>query len=596
MIELNYIDTGFGSKLIDFTQNPFNNVDNQATIEFGFGNNLFNIDGFSTAFATLNNEEASIVEGQEPSALLGSYTVNFSHTGIQYKSSDSLMNFHSTNSIILNDDNFIRTEGMTNDFEEITVLIEHIILSGVNKLRFNFSTAAEETWSFIISEDSSGSDEFNAGIFINTILSGLGVTEISNNFRMIISSVSGINEDGKMFSITSNYSDNNNVIAEYIDKDGNIQTSDPLSIPTNGIVNLNNFSVGGSSLFEHDPKINIDFDSDGDIGTDTSNITLTVQDVYINSKCTNFGSKKLEGIEPLKKKIVKYEYEDIFERGEISLNKNSTGEIAIKNKLISIPILSCKTFISGLASDVTVNIEKIATRKFSVFNPSNRKIQVKYIASFNNVKKTKIHHNQAEIDYKNKITSKYSINYVITSEPKYATTKVRKVDVMNTSEDTNPEYTENPIPDTRHELVFGRTGTSALFSLPEISKTNMFFSFHMPTLSEAVQGANEYNSTSMPLSTIIDLSTNELVSPIKLVTGALLNNNPIYNVEDIDNEENSTVAADNPTTQYPFGLHVQLDNEYYFWYSPTFVGSENPDDPGAWLYSTIRFPNSITYN
>ena len=127
---------------------------------------------------------------------------------------------------------------------------------------------------------------------------------------------------------------------------------------------------------------------------------------FKNTKSQNFGSKNVELI----KKEVKYEYEDIFERGSINISKNSFGEITIKNRLISNPVLSCTTFILGLAADITINIERISTRKFRVFNPSNKNIQVHYIASFDNVKKTVIPHNQLEIDIKNQNIRDYIIS------------------------------------------------------------------------------------------------------------------------------------------------------------------------------------------
>ena len=98
---------------------------------------------------------------------------------------------------------------------------------------------------------------------------------------------------------------------------------------------------------------NKDFVDDAGIGTGD----------FKNTKSYNFGSEEVT----LSKKEVKYEYEDIFERGSINISKNSFGEIIIKNRLISNPILSCTTSISGLAADITINIERISTRKYGFY-------------------------------------------------------------------------------------------------------------------------------------------------------------------------------------------------------------------------------------
>jgi len=591
MIELNYIDTGFGSKLIDFTQYPFDNIDYQETIEFGFGNNMFEIDSFGTAIATLNNEEASILPGQEPSTSLGSYTVSFSHTGLQYKSADDLITF-STGTTTLDDDYFSRVEGETNAFPPITATVSYLNYTTSQFLRIIWSTSsgAEYNTTFLATGGSI-STTYN----LNVILSYLGIATLRNNIQLYISSSDLSVEDGSVFNITSNYNDNNKVVAVYTDKDGNRQTSDPLSIPTNGIVNLNDFSLSGSSLFTYDPKINIDFDSDGDIGTDTSNITLTVESEYVNSKCTNFGSKKLDLREPLKKNIVKYEYEDIFERGQISLNKNSTGEISIKNKNILIPVLSCKAFISGLASDVTINIEKIATRRFNVFNPSNKNIQAKYTASFRNTKKTKIYHDQKEVDFNNKNIADYASSYEIILVPKFETIDTKKIDLMNTY---GGDYVEtgNLTLDIEHNFVLDRIGTTGSYIIPYVKPEPeaSFFSLHMPTIEEVIE------ITGFAESSIVDTDGALLSDIIIKTTGSTV---ILYKTDSPDDETDLSSTFDIRTRETgfshlpPYRVYLELGTSYYFWYSKNVMGPDNSfGPPGAWLYSTIRFPNVITYN
>lgn len=408
MLELNYIDTGFGSKLIDFTQSPFDNIDNQNTIEFGFGSKDFDVEGIIQATATLNNNEASIISTYSPSTALENYTVSFSHTGVQYKSTDNLIKFEN-GTTTLNEDNFTRVDGMENAFPPITATVSYLSYTAFAFLEIEFILAGVEgstTVSYLVREDNSV-DSF---YFLNSILIDLEFPPLQNNLRLSITTLDAISEDGKVFSITSNYADNDNVVANYTNKDNITFVSDPFTVPVNGEVNLNDltYNNGGNALFDADPLIRIDFNSDGDIGTDTSMLTTLVVELnnLVNTKSLSFGSKDIK----LNKKEVKYEYEDIFERGSISIDKNSFGTITIKNRMITNPTISCTTFISGLAADISINIERISTRKFKVFNPSNKKIEVYYIASFDNIKKTSITHNQVEIDIKNQNIREYLIS------------------------------------------------------------------------------------------------------------------------------------------------------------------------------------------
>ena len=302
---------------------------------------------------------------------------------------------------------------------------------------------------------------------------------------------------------------------------------------------------------------------------------------YENNKSLQFGSNKIN----LSKKIVNYSYEDFFERGTIKVNKNSFGEIKVKNKLISNPVLNCTVFVSGLASDISINTEKVNTRTFRVFNPSSKNIEVNYISSSKNAKKTKITHNQKEIDIKNKNIADYASSYVISIVPKFETIDTKKIDLMNTS---GGDYvdTGNLTLDIEHNFVLDTIGTSGAYIIPYVRSEpeESFFSLHMPTIEEVIEitGAAE--------SSIVDTNGALLSDIIIRTNGATVR---LYKTDSPDDETEliSTYEAPN------YLVYLELGTSYYFWYSKNAMGPDNPfGPPGAWLYSTIRFPNVITYN
>lgn len=296
---------------------------------------------------------------------------------------------------------------------------------------------------------------------------------------------------------------------------------------------------------------------------------------FNNSKSQNFGSKKVE----LSKKELKYEYEDIFERGSIRVNRNSFGEITIKNKLVSNPVISCTTSISGLSTDISINVERISTRKFRVFNPSNKNIEVNYIASFNNTKKTDIQHDQENIDRQNNIISNYFSSYITTIGPKFeeiSTTK--KVDLMNTSAAQNPEYTTSGGIELNinHELVIDRLLPGS-YSIPSLGALN-YFTFTTP--------ANE--DVSFPESSF--LLSGFYINEIAILGSS---SNSIYSVTESD-DLSTNILMTNSSSSYPYKVALMPNTTYYFWYEENFENDRA--GLGAWFYNTIRFPNVITYN
>ena len=175
-----------------------------------------------------------------------------------------------------------------------------------------------------------------------------------------------------MANITNNYLDTNFGNAT-IDFSG---AQNPFSV----IVDQNVFNTGfGSSTKE--------------ITTDTSN-------VYKNNHSLNFGSLKNITVDQVQKK---YQYEEIFERGERRIKQDDYVIITIKNKLITNPVFLCTPIASNIASDTSLSVEKINNDTFKVFNTCHNTIDVAYIAVQNNTVISSIPKNVNSINVINKI-------------------------------------------------------------------------------------------------------------------------------------------------------------------------------------------------
>lgn len=175
-----------------------------------------------------------------------------------------------------------------------------------------------------------------------------------------------------MADITNNYLDSNFGNAT-IDFSG---AQNPFSV----VADQNVFNVGFGS-------------SNKEITTDASN-------VYKNNYSLNFGSLKNIIVDQVQKK---YQYEEIFERGERRIKQDEYASITIKNKLITNPVFLCTPIASNIATDTSLNVEKINNDTFKVFNTSHNTIDVAYIAVQNNTIISIIPKNTNSINVINKV-------------------------------------------------------------------------------------------------------------------------------------------------------------------------------------------------
>lgn len=116
-------------------------------------------------------------------------------------------------------------------------------------------------------------------------------------------------------------------------------------------------------------------------GSSNKLITIETEDSYINYFSLNFGNRT-PAVDQSHKKYV---FEEIFERGEKTVNKNSFVDIVIKNKLITDPVFLVMPANSNVAVDTVLEVERIKFNTFRVYNSCDQNIQSLYIATQNNI-------------------------------------------------------------------------------------------------------------------------------------------------------------------------------------------------------------------
>lgn len=136
-------------------------------------------------------------------------------------------------------------------------------------------------------------------------------------------------------------------------------------------------------------------------GSSNSAITLDEEVNYINYFSLNFGNSK-PVIDQSQKKYV---FEEIFERGEKTVNKNSFVDIVIKNKLITDPVFLVMPANNSIAVDTVLEVERIKYNTFRVHNSCDHNIQSLYIATQNNISVKDIPKNSSRISVLNSIVN-----------------------------------------------------------------------------------------------------------------------------------------------------------------------------------------------
>lgn len=272
---------------------------------------------------------------------------------------------------------------------------------------------------------------------------------------------------------------------------------------------------------------------------------------YFNNRNLNFGSK----VTNLSKNLARYDYEEIYERGAVLINKNSSKNITIKNKNIQNPIFLCTPSKSTKVADITLVTETFNSNTFKVTNTSDIEVKAQYIATGENVKKTKIPHNQTEVDILNKKII-ISLEEIEVIEPKYTTLQTEEMNLINSS---------NIVLGSYHNLTVNQGDPAGAFVIPQLQSENNFFILSSPPLPSAT----------------FDFSQIKLASSIQ-----------IKQIEDPDDESSSLTDLNynfgtSGTLQYfDYGFELTPDTIYYFWYSYSL---------SSWILSNERFPNITTY-
>jgi hypothetical protein len=166
-------------------------------------------------------------------------------------------------------------------------------------------------------------------------------------------------------------------------------------------ITKNFYDLGfGSNTINHEeqPFSTLNSENYSNIGFGSFEYLNFDSNEYVNKKSFNFSSKQII----LFKNIVKYEYNEIIEKGRFFIDKNSYKDIKIKNKNIKNPVFICTPAKKSNIIDTTLTVKKINTTTFRVFNAVNKKIDANYIASFLQVKKTKINHDTLLLNKLNK--------------------------------------------------------------------------------------------------------------------------------------------------------------------------------------------------
>ena len=159
-------------------------------------------------------------------------------------------------------------------------------------------------------------------------------------------------------------------------------TVDGLDNPFSLVSNQNQYNLGFSS-------------SNIEINTEASNL-------YKNYFSFNYGSSGVLASQVNKK----YDYEEIFERGFRSIEPNSYVDIKIKNVMIIDPVFICTPVIQNIATDISLNTEKVNSRLFRVYNDSNNIVNVDYTVIQNNTIISNINTDSAEIQLINNVINR----------------------------------------------------------------------------------------------------------------------------------------------------------------------------------------------
>lgn len=132
------------------------------------------------------------------------------------------------------------------------------------------------------------------------------------------------------------------------------------------------------------------------LGFSSSNIEIATEtsDLYKNYFSFNYGSN-IPIISQIEKK---YTYDEIIEKGTVSIEKNSFIDVRSKSSLIRNPVFICTPVRNKTKVDISIHTEKINNKTFRIFNDSDIKINVDYISSQTNVSISSINTNESSLN------------------------------------------------------------------------------------------------------------------------------------------------------------------------------------------------------
>lgn len=257
-----------------------------------------------------------------------------------------------------------------------------------------------------------------------------------------------------------------------------------------------------------------------------------------------------------KQRFSKVSFEDLIEKGIVDIPKQNSKVFKIKNKLLINPSLTLKVRKVSRKIDTNIYFNKLSSKRFEVFNSSNRDIKVDYIANKTNKKLSLLKTLETVSDGINLlIDNSLIIKSHIVERYDESTLDNKLIDPLNTN--TN-NYVSNITLSVNHTYVNGQFGaTSATYSFQSLTRSNnSFFKFNTPQVLQDSIYFSERNTE-------------------------------IYFLQDPDDDSTKVLQElDPPVNLNNYRISLVSDTSYYVWFE---------SQVSAWYISTVRFPYETIY-
>ena len=284
------------------------------------------------------------------------------------------------------------------------------------------------------------------------------------------------------------------------------------------------------------------------VGFGNQGTILFENENYTNTRDLGFGT--LKKIEESQLQYA-YRHNDYFETGSVVIDKNSYKNITLKNRLMN----RANLFLTS-QDNINLYYEKESLRTFKIFNSSNRKSVIDYVASQNNTFLELLSDNVISSETINDlITDSLVIKQTVTERYDESILDSKLIDALNTS---GENYVTLITLGIFHFYLNSNSPTSATYTLHGLAEEEgSIFKFKTPTI---------LNDT--------------------VYIGS--RNVPIYSLTDPDDDSTRTLnLLPSPILLHNYRITLESDKSYYVWYEE----SEN-----SWYVSTDRFPNINTYS